>query len=167
VQIKGFSAILPTFAAYQIHTNVLYLLKMKKKRLDIDYSYDFELIGIISPLKGYKLAWEINNRLGVKLIRENDLQITFKNRSEGNFSYFSYQVEGNMLKLFRNKPNEQEASKNILVPEYPHFDFILMTQSDDMGKSNRLQEVLRTIPSIELVAFIPLDALKSKDHFIF
>jgi hypothetical protein len=140
---------------------------MKKKRLDIDYSYDFELIGIISPLKGYKLAWEINNRLGVKLIRENDLQITFKNRSEGNFSYFSYQVEGNMLKLFRNKPNEQEASKNILVPEYPHFDFILMTQSDDMGKSNRLQEVLRTIPSIELVAFIPLDALKSKDHFIF
>jgi hypothetical protein len=140
---------------------------MRKKRLDIDYSYDFELIGIISPLKGYKLAWEINNRLEVKLIKENDLQITFKNRSECGFSYFSYQVEGNLLKLFRNKPNEQEVSKNILVPEYPHFDFILMTQSDDKGKSNRLQEVLRTIPSIELVAFIPLDALKSKDHFIF
>ena len=71
------------------------------------------------------------------------------------------------LKLFRNKPNEQELSKNILVPEYPHFDFILMTQSDDTGKSNRLHEVLRTIPSVELVAFIPLTALKSKDHFIF
>ncbi len=140
---------------------------MKKKRLDIDYSYDFELIGIISPLKGYKLAWEINNRLEVKLIKENDLLITFKNRSEGNFSYFSYQVEGNVLKLFRNKPNEQELTKNPLVPECPHFDFILMTQSDDMGKSNRLQEVLRSIPSIELVAFIPLSALKSKDHFIF
>ncbi len=140
---------------------------MKKKRLDIDYSYDFELIGIISPLKGYKLAWEINNRLEVKLIKEGDLQITFKNLSECSFSYFSYQVEGNTLKLFRNKPNEQELSKNLLVPEYPHFDFILMTQSDDTGKSNRLQEVLREIPSIELVAFIPLNALKSKDHFIF
>jgi DNA polymerase III delta subunit len=140
---------------------------MKKKRLDIDYSYDFELIGIISPLKGYKLAWEINNRLEVKLIKESDLQITFKNRSEASFSYFSYQVEGIVLKLFRNKPNEQELSKNLLVPEYPHFDFILMTQSDDTGKSNRLQEVLRAIPSIELVAFIPLVALKSKDHFIF
>jgi hypothetical protein len=140
---------------------------MKKKRLDIDYSYDFELIGIISPLKGYKLAWEINNRLEVKLIKESDLQITFKNRSVGSFSYFSYQVEGNGLKLFRNKPNEQELSKSLLVPEYPHFDFILMTQSDNTGKSNRLQEVLRSIPSIELVAFIPLGALKSKDHFIF
>ncbi|MFM9840159.1 MAG: IPExxxVDY family protein [Cyclobacteriaceae bacterium] len=140
---------------------------MKKKRLDIDYSYDFELIGIISPLKGYKLAWEINNRLEVKLIKENDLQITFKKGAESSFSYFSYQVEGNGLKLFRNKPNETEQTKNLLVPEYPHFDFILLTQSDDMGKSNRLQEVLRTIPSIELVAFIPLDALKSKDHFIF
>jgi hypothetical protein len=167
VQIKGFSAILTTFAAYQIQTNVLYLLKMKKKRLDIDYSYDFELIGIISPLKGYKLAWEINNRLEVKLIKENDLQITFKKGAESTFSYFSYQVEGNVLKLFRNKPNETEQTKNLLVPEYPHFDFILLTQSDDTGKSNRLQEVLRTIPSIELVAFIPLDALKSKDHFIF
>ncbi len=167
MQIKGFSAILPTFAVHQIKTNVLYLLKMNKKRLDIDYSYDFELIGIISPLKGYKLAWEINNRLEVKLIKENDLQITFKNRSECSFSYFSYRVEGNVLKLFRNKPNELEVSKNILVPEYSHFDFILMTQSDDIGKSNRLQEVLRTIPSIELVAFIPLDTLKSKDHFIF
>ncbi|NOS56095.1 MAG: IPExxxVDY family protein [Cyclobacteriaceae bacterium] len=140
---------------------------MKKKRLDIDYSYDFELIGIISPLKGYKLAWEINNRLEVKLIKDIDLQISFKKGTESSFSYFSYHVEGNVLKLFRNKPNEQELTKNILVPEYPHFDFILMTQSDDTGKSNRLQEVLRTIPSIELVAFIPLIALKSKDHFIF
>jgi hypothetical protein len=140
---------------------------MKKKRLDIEYSYDFELIGIISPLKGYKLAWEINNRLEVKLIRENDLQVTFKKGVESTFSYFSYQVEGNGLKLFRNKPSDSEQSKNLLVPEYPHFDFILLTQSDDTSKSNRLQEVLRTIPSIELVAFIPLGALKSKDHFIF
>jgi hypothetical protein len=167
VQIKGFSAILTTFAANLIWTNVLYLLKMKKKRLDIDYSYDFELIGIISPLKGYKLAWEINNRLEVKLIKDNDLQISFKKGVENSFSYFSYQVEGNVLKLFRNKPNDQEFAKNLLVPEYPHFDFILLTQSDDIGKSNRLQEVLRTIPSVELVAFIPLTALKSKDHFIF
>jgi len=30
-----------------------------------------------------------------------------------------------------------------------------------------LQEVLRNIPSIELVAFLPLAALKSKDNFIF
>jgi hypothetical protein len=43
----------------------------------------------------------------------------------------------------------------------------MMVQSGDETKSNRLQELLRTIPSVELVAFIPLAALKSKDNFIF
>ena len=140
---------------------------MKKKRLEIEYSYDFELIGLISPLKGYKLAWEINNCLEVKLIRQNDLEISFKNQSEGSFSYFSFEVEGNTMKLFRNRPNESEFSKNLLVPEYPHFDFILLLQNDDLTKGNRLQEVLKGIPSVELVAFIPLATLKSKNHFIF
>ncbi len=142
-------------------------LKMKKKRLDIDYSYDFELIGIISPLKGYKLAWEINNWLDVKLIKEPDLHITFKANIEANFSYFSFHSEASVLKLFKNKPNETDHSKAVLVPEFAHYDFILFVQSDDTGKSNRLQEVLRNIPSMELVAFIPLGALKSKDYFIF
>jgi hypothetical protein len=72
-----------------------------------------------------------------------------------------------VLKLFRNKPLESDLSKVTLVPEFPHFDFVLLTQSDDPAKSNRLQEVLRLIPSVELVAFIPLGALKAKDYFIF
>jgi hypothetical protein len=140
---------------------------MKKKRLDIDYSYDFELIGIISPLKGYKLAWEINNRLEVKLIKEKDLVISSKSRVEANFSYFAYQGEVSVLKLFKNKPIETDQLKITLVPEFPHYDFILFSQSDDLSKINRLQEVLRSIPSVELVAFIPLATLKSKDYFIF
>ena len=140
---------------------------MKKKRLDIDYSYDFDLLGIISPLKGYKLAWQINNSLEVKLIKERDLSITFKNGQEAHFAYFSFHNEVSELKLFRNKPVESEQIKSVLIPEFPHYDFILLSQSDDPGKSNRLQEVLRHIPSVELVAFIPLGALKSKDYFIF
>jgi hypothetical protein len=70
------------------------------------------------------------------------------------------------LKLFRNKPNETEL-RNYLVPEFPHYDYILSSQGEEQFNSNRLQEVLRNIPSIELVAFIPLGPLKSKDNFIF
>jgi hypothetical protein len=167
VQIKGFSAILTTFATYTESDKSTFCQKMKKKRLEIDYSFDFELIGIISPVPGYKLAWEINNRLEMKLIKSDDLKITLKTNSSSFFTHFSYEVEGLVLKLFRNKANEQDTDKSTLVPEYAHFDFILMVQSDDPSKSNRLQEVLRAIPSVELVAFISLGALKSKDHFIF
>jgi hypothetical protein len=139
---------------------------MKKKRLDIEYNYDFELLGIISSAKGYKLAWEINNQLSIRLVRQADLSIFLKHNVEATFTYFSYQSEVNSLKLFRNKPNETEL-RNYLVPEFPHYDYILSSQGEEQFNSNRLQEVLRNIPSIELVAFIPLGSLKSKDNFIF
>jgi len=139
---------------------------MKKKRLEIEYTYDFDLIGVISSAKGYKLAWDINNLLSVRLVKQQDLIVQFKNNSEASFSYFSYENEVNKLKLFRNKPNEAEG-RSLLIPEYPHLDYIVLIKGEDHGGSNRLQELLRNIPSVELVAFIPLAALKSKDNFIF
>ena len=60
-----------------------------------------------------------------------------------------------------------DTAKNLLVPEFPHLDFILMAEGDEHMEINRLQELLHNIPSIELVAFLPLAALKSKDNFIF
>jgi hypothetical protein len=73
-----------------------------------------------------------------------------------------------LVKLLKNKPIEEEnEERNLLLPEHPRFDFVLLVRSEDFSDSNRLQELLRNIPSVELVAFIPLTALKSKEHFIF
>ncbi len=141
---------------------------MKKNRLDIEYTYDFELLGLISSVKGYRLAWEINKLLEVRLIKQPDLIIHQKNKNDLSYAYFASGGNGaNRLKLFRNKPIEMETSKHLLVPEFPHLDFILMAEGDEHIEINRLQELLHNIPSIELVAFLPLDALKSKDNFIF
>jgi hypothetical protein len=140
---------------------------MKKKRLEIEYSFDFELLGVISSAKGYKLAWDINATLASRLVKQKDLLIQLKSYTVASYSYFSFENEVNTLKLFRNKPNEVELVKNLLVPEFPHYDYIILTRGEEHQCSNRLQELLRNNPSIELVAFIPLDALKSKDNFIF
>ncbi len=140
---------------------------MKKKRLEIEYNYDFELLGIISSAKGYKLAWEINKLLSMRLIKQKDLTIEHKSNAESSYSYFAHESEVNTLKLFRNKPSDSDTSKNFLVPEFPHYDFILLSKGEEHMKSNRLRELLRDIASIELVAFIPLDALKTKETFIF
>lgn len=140
---------------------------MKKSRLDIEYTYDFELLGLISSAKGYRLAWEINKLLGVRLVKQQDLVIYSKNKTALNYSYFASGGTINQLKLFKNKPGESDAGKSLLVPEFPHLDFILLTEGDERAEINRLQELLNNIPSIELVAFLPLAALKSKDNFIF
>ena len=45
---------------------------MKRTKLVIDYEYDFNLIGIISTAKGYKLAWELNQALGIHLVKQSE-----------------------------------------------------------------------------------------------
>jgi hypothetical protein len=140
---------------------------MKKTRLQINYSYDFELVGIISSAKGFKLAWDINALLNIRLIRQPDLKVHFADKTVAGFTHFCHESPLNRVRLFRNKPSEAEASKHTLVPEFSHLDFILMTQGDEGMANKRLQEYLRTISSVELVAFLPLDALKFKDYFIF
>lgn len=140
---------------------------MKKKRLEIDYSYDFDLLGVISSAKGYKLAWDINKTLGIRLVRQPDLIVQFNPTLAGSYPYFAHESPLHRLKLFKNRPNESEATKNLLVQEYSHLDYVIMSQGADKFDVDKLQEYLRTISSIELVAFIPLDTLKSKDYFIF
>lgn len=138
---------------------------MKKNRLEIEYSYDFELLGLTTSAKSYKLAWELNRSLHIRLTKKTDLVIHGRSH-QATYSFHAHENQVSTLRLFRNRPNEPELSRSLLVPEFPHNDFIFMIQGEELG-SNRLQQDLRNIPSIELVAFIPLGALKSKDNFIF
>lgn len=140
--------------------------KIRKNKLEIQYSFDFELVGIRTSLKGYKLAWQLNQGLRTHLVRFKDLEISLRNGSVY-FDHFAYQTQLNSLHLFRNHPYPAENPSQALVPEFPHFDFILMTQSEENLMGNRLQEYLRKLSSVEWAALIPLSALKSKENFIF
>jgi hypothetical protein len=140
---------------------------MKKKRLDIEYTLDFDLYGIISTIKPYKMAWELNRCLNINLINSEDYEVMHKNKSLSNYIHYSQNASHSLVKLFRNKPIEENEERNLLLPELPHFDFIFLARGEAYADNNRLQELLRNIPSVELVAFIPLTALKSKEHFIF
>ncbi|MEO8470751.1 MAG: IPExxxVDY family protein [Chryseolinea sp.] len=140
---------------------------MKKSKLIIDYDFDFELMGVVSSAKGYKLAWEMNQTLKINLVKQPDLIVGFKNNEEKGFAHFAYQTQLNRLKVFKNKPSEQEAGKYFLIPEFPHFDFIILADMEEQNKDHQLIDMIRSIASIQLVAGIPLDGLKSKSNFIF
>ena len=141
--------------------------KIKKNKLEIQYTYDFELLGIRTSLKGYKLAWQLNNILRINLVKQVDLVLHYRKGLEASYDHYVYSTPLNQLHLFRNKPLDTENAVPELVPEFPHFDFVLMTQSEENLSGNRLQEYLRAIPSVELVTLIPLTSLKSRDNFIF
>ena len=139
---------------------------MKKSKLVIDYEFDFGLWGITRAARGYKLAWEINQLLGIRLVKQPDLVVGFKNNEEKCFSFYAYETALNRLKLFKNRPSDLDAGKYFLIPEIPHFDFIILAAMEEKH-THELVHQIRSIPAVELVAPIPLDGLKSKSNFIF
>ena len=140
---------------------------MKKSKLVIEYEYDFDLLGLTSTARGYKLAWEINQALHVQLVKQPDLAVGFKNNEEKFFSFYAFETQLNRLKLFKNKPLDADPGKYFLIPEFPHFDFIILAAMKDQYTHLQLLELIKSIPSIQFVAFIPMDGLKSKSNFIF
>src|SRR5687767_9364477 len=151
---------------------------MKKSKLLIEYEFNFELLGVASTARGYKLAWDINQLLGIRLIKQPDLLVGFKNTEEKSFSFYAYETALNRLKLFKNKPAyaetasagesaEQERGKYYLIPEFPHYDFIILAAMEEQYAHHKLIDLIRSIPSVQLVAPIPMEGLRSKSNFIF
>lgn len=140
---------------------------MKKNKLVIEYDFDFDLFGVTSSAKGYKLAWEVNKRLGIHLVKQPDLVVGFKNKEEKTFLYYSFETPLNRLKLLKNKPVDTDQGKYYLVPEYPHFDFIILAHFKEYRMNETLLDTLKQIPFVELIAPIALEGLKSKSNFVF
>jgi hypothetical protein len=140
---------------------------MKKSKLVIEYEFDFELVGLISSAKGYKLAWELNQALGIHLVKQPDLVVGFKNNEEKSFSFYDYQTQFNRLKMFKNRPADGDGGKYYLIPEFPHYDFIILADMEEHQSHKELMHSIKSIASIQLAAIIPLDGLKSKSNFIF
>ena len=149
------------------HKNCLFQEKMKKTKLLVEYDFDFDAFGIMSSMKGYKLAWEINRRLGVHLIKQDDHVVGFKKSIEMSFSYFSFETPINRLKLLKNKPPDGASGMYYLLPEFPHVDFIILARLNELLMKEPLTETLRHIPGVELVSTIDLEGLKSKTNFVF
>jgi hypothetical protein len=139
---------------------------MKKSKLVIDYEYNFELVGITTAARGYKLAWDFNQRLAINLVKQADLVVGFKNNEEKSFSFYAYETALNRLKLFKNRPSDLEAGKYFLIPEFPHFDFIILAAMEEYT-NQPLIDIIKSVPSVQFAASIPLEGLKSKSNFIF
>jgi hypothetical protein len=138
---------------------------MKKTKLQIEYDYDFELLGISSSAKFYKLAWAINNRLDIRLIKLEDFLLEVENDQNCSFINYSFEEDSCYFHLFKNKSPDNESG--YLVPEMTHFDYIL--KFNGTFQSFAVEEVLkelREVKYIEYIALIPLKKLKSKDNFL-
>lgn len=139
---------------------------MTKFQLEVDYDFDFRLIGISCHARDYRLCWALNNHLGIqleKIHRENASSGLKKNgiAIESLYTYFD-EENHSAYQLLYNKHNN-----NLLIPEQKLADFLLII---DQMNDEQLEELLKKIRQIDLVNtgfIIDVNTLKSKENLIF
>ncbi|WP_421877783.1 IPExxxVDY family protein [Marinoscillum sp.] len=141
----------------------------KKNRLASDYPLDFELIGIVSSAKEYKLAWHINQLPEFHLIKDEDIKIEFSDNKLIRVSNLKDESEFRQVYLLKNKlVTSNSAINQYLLSELQQFDYLLKlsSQTQDFW-AKEVNEQLKAINEIDYSLVIDVEKIKMKDNLLF
>lgn len=164
---------------------------MGKHTLEIEYDYDFVLIGISSHEKDYRFCWAINNKLKLELSKKESLEIKGKKQSTPSyFSFFTfndkdqykeYSVIANFSEsksmalaeetLFTTEgksKNSGQSENEFLVPELKQMNylFVIHGEFDDEEVEGFIQQI-KEIDIVLTAMRIDPKSLRSKQNLIF
>ncbi|MEZ5014608.1 MAG: IPExxxVDY family protein [Chitinophagales bacterium] len=139
---------------------------MARRKLKIDPTFDFILLGIATPLHDYRLAWFLNNQLHKTFSRSEDLVITDSaGRIQRNFARFDYdeEITKSHFTLLQNRHNT-----GFLVPELKEMDYLLLIRSDYYRKRvPGILKKIKAIPEVQITAKVEdVENLKSRNNLI-
>jgi hypothetical protein len=140
---------------------------MKKTKLFVEHQYDFDLLGLVAPVKDYKMAWLINKSLGTKLVKTDDFVLELLNQSTLKISKYFQEKEHGFVQLLKNRSYSDGSNPLYLIPELKVMDYFLLLQDytfemdlnryiDDLSKNQIVQSVVR----------LDINKLKSKDNLL-
>lgn len=138
---------------------------MAKQILELEYDFDFLLIGIACHAPDYRLAWALNKTFEFDLERKNDIDLKLDKSTQGFFSFFNFNDDEShtTVNLISNR-----CSGGYLIPELKQMDYFLQywgPYSDEEFEAFNLE--LRNL-SFVLTSLVlnPLE-LKSKHNLLF
>lgn len=136
---------------------------MAKFTLDIKDEYPYTLLGINTSLKGYRLAWNLNKNLDLRLQREDPLDSVNKLKERVTFSFFTF-IDQDRNAAYRLVENR--SGGNLFIPEQPRCDYLLIVDhASEMG-INEMLKIIRGISSVSMAFEIQIDSLKSKQNIL-
>lgn len=131
-------------------------------QLEVEYDYDFLILGISCHERDYRLCWLINRAMGYEMERSEDLEIHFAH-DVVKFPVFQYEMPEEMTRLILIK---NRVNGGILIPEVKQIDYLLKIENDH-GEHEKLMQMIRKIPQVIGTFDLEVKNLKSKDHLIF
>ena len=142
---------------------------MKKSKLYLENYFDFDLIGIVSIVKEYKLVWHINAITTFKLSKQPDVSIEFSGNNKILVSNFVYKEEYLNVALLKNRLVANPHMRfQFLVEELKQFDYLLKYKEET--EQTAVQDILNLLKSsevIEYAAILEPSIIKSRDNLIF
>ena len=142
---------------------------MKKKNIILGYEFDYCLIGIASNIASYKMAYFLNQFLGIILKKQEDGRITYSDESFILISNYLYETDFLEVELVENKlVAGLYKGEKWLIPEIKQFDYFIKFR--DSTKEWEITDIIELIWSIELVQYVSelnFEELKSKDNFYY
>ncbi|WP_143961774.1 IPExxxVDY family protein [Litoribacter populi] len=140
---------------------------MKKTKLQVVHEYEFDLIGLVAPLKDYKMAWVINNSLELDLIKTKDYQLEFLNQPALVISQFILEKDHGFIQLLKNRSYSKSDKALYLVPELKTIDYFLLLQDYTYELNiNAYIEELSRHPYVQNVVKLDVTKLKSKENLL-
>jgi hypothetical protein len=140
---------------------------MKKAKLLVEPTFDFELLGLVSPIREYRMAWLINQEMDLNLVKAEDLELEFLNSPKLEISQYFLSLPHGFIQLLKNKALNSSQQLAFLIPELKNLDYFLLVQDeteqiqlstfiDQLSKNSLIQSIVR----------IDISKLKSKENLL-
>jgi hypothetical protein len=131
--------------------------------LEYKEDYDFEVVGISSHEKDYRLVWAINKALKWSLGRKPDIQVPLK-AGKSLHACFEYRdpIDKCTYTLIEN-----HGSEGYLLPEMISWDFIIKVEEFNGELDSSFFKQLRKTSFVLAAAPLLTEKLKSKQNLIF
>ena len=141
---------------------------MKRKKLVTSITFDFDLLGIVSRVPEYKLAWHLNQTGFFDLEKRGDVVIKFKDKTSLVISNFVCESDFHSYTLLRNKLVKGNTKSQLLLPELHQFDFLLKLSSQVVDFAiDPLISAIKDIPAIDYLVKLDVDKIKQKENLLY
>ena len=141
---------------------------MKTFTLDVEYDCDFALFGLISSTRDYTLAWNLNQALRLRLVRQPELLLNLLSRGRLVFTHYLHATETLTFRLLRNRSiAPSNLKKPFLAPDIKEYDYLLAVSngSGSLADDALLQQ-LTALNVVQYACQFDPNTLKYKENLI-
>ena len=139
---------------------------MIKNYFDDIYDINYDLFGIVSNIKEYKLAWILNKIFFIDLVKIDDLIIKKHNRKAFQISNYFYQSDEFTIRLLKNKLIYKIDLNNekFLIQKLSKFDYLFQIYNSSTSFNRKeIINKLNSESSIQFANFVNINLIKEKD----